>query len=88
MKDIPCPPIIPPAELGDPSSFIIDGQALVVAIGKPNGIFTSGDPSGVFRTTDLQGCASFEHIDIVFYRYNIRNQKMVCEGHQTNLQGH
>ena len=67
--DVPCPHALNPNELGDNPSIIIDGQALVCAIGKPKETGTFGDLFGVFRSTVLNMGASFNQINVIFDRY-------------------
>ena len=63
--DVPCPHTINPnAELGDNPSIIIDGHALVCAIGKQKEAGTFGDLFGVFRSTVLNVWASFNQIHL------------------------
>jgi hypothetical protein len=68
-ETIPCPPEIEATELGDESTLIIDGQALVIAIGKPKEAATFGDLADVFVRAVLQGGASFHRVDVLFDRY-------------------
>lgn len=51
------------------SSLIIDGQALVVAIGKPPGLVTFGDFADTFVQAVLNAGAKFNRVDVVFDRY-------------------
>ena len=51
------------------STVINDGQALVLAIGKPTGLVTIGDFADTFVQAVLNAEASYAHIDIVFDRY-------------------
>ena len=51
------------------ASLIIDGQALVVAIGKPPGLVTFGDFANTFVEAVLKAGANFNRIDVVFDRY-------------------
>ena len=67
--ETPCPPMLAPAELGDNATIIIDGQALVIAIGKPHGLSTFGDLADVFKNTVLQIGHLFDRIDVAFDRY-------------------
>ena len=43
-----------------PSTLIIDGQALVMALGKPKGLNTFGDQSDEFSRTVLSMSARFD----------------------------
>lgn len=66
-EGIECPEGI---ELHDTSScLIIDGQALVVALGKPDGAVTFGDLADTCVNTVLKAGAKYHRIDIVFDRY-------------------
>jgi len=67
--ETPYPPMLAPAELGDNATIIIDGQALVIAIGKPHGLSTFGDLADVFKNTVLQIGHLFDRIDVAFDRY-------------------
>ena len=49
--------------------MIIDGQALVVAIGKPAEATTFGDPADCFIRCILQMGSRCDRIDVVFDRY-------------------
>lgn len=66
-EDIVCPEAI---ELPDsPSCLIIDGQALVVALGKPDHAVTFGDLADTFVKAVLKAGSKYQRIDIVFDRY-------------------
>ena len=56
-------------EIKAPSTLIIDGQALVMALGKPKGLNTFGDLADVFSRTVLSMGATFDRIDVTFDRY-------------------
>ena len=55
--------------LSEPSCLLIDGQALVMALGKPPDIRTFGDYANTFGNTVLKMGRKFQRIDIVFDRY-------------------
>ena len=57
------------------ASLIIDGQALVVAIGKPPGLVTFGDFANTFVEAVLKAGANFNRIDVVFDRLQSIHQK-------------
>ena len=64
----PCPATLVLAELGDYAT-VIDGQALVVALGKPKVISTFEDLSDLFGSTVLHAGAPFDRTDIAFDRH-------------------
>ena len=65
--DIDCPETI---QLHATSSFlIIDGQALVVAHGKPDAAVTFGDLADTYVKTVLKAGSEYHRIDVVFDRY-------------------
>ncbi|MGH0123935.1 UNVERIFIED_CONTAM: hypothetical protein FKN15_015461 [Acipenser sinensis] len=66
---IPCSPGFEATNLVEEVSLIIDGQALVIAIGKPQRATTFGDFADVFVVAVLQGGVLFRRIDVVFDRY-------------------
>ena len=52
------------------SCLLIDGQALVMALGKPQGIKTFGDFANIFTETVFKmGAKYHQRIDVVFDRY-------------------
>ena len=51
------------------SCLLIDGQALVMALGKPPGIKTFGDFANIFTETVFKMGAKYQRIDVVFDRY-------------------
>ena len=53
-----CPPSLTQQKLEIYTTLIIDGQAMVVAIGKPQGASTFHDLYDVFRNSDLKGQVS------------------------------
>ena len=66
-EDVICPSTI---ELHESSScLIVDGQALVVALGKPNIAVTFGDLADIYVRAVLKIGSSYQRIDIVFDRY-------------------
>ena len=66
-EDIDCPETI---QLHATSSFrIIDGQALVVALGKPDAAVTCGDLADTYVKTVLKAGYEYHRIDVVFDRY-------------------
>ena len=66
-EDIACPDAI---ELHHSSScLIIDGQALVVALGKPADAVTFGDLADTYVRAVLKAGSNYQRIDIVFDRY-------------------
>jgi hypothetical protein len=69
IGDTPCPPSLEPADLGQESTLIIDGQAFVMAIGKPPKAKTFGDLADAFVAPVLRSGAAFCRIDVVFDRY-------------------
>ena len=60
---------------GKPSSLFIDGQALVVAIGKPGGAHTFGDLADKFISSGLQGGSQYHRVDVIFDRYRLESIK-------------
>lgn len=69
VADTPCPPTLDTENLPDDATLIIDGQALVIAIGKPQGASNFGDLADAFVASVLQSGASFHRIDVLFDRY-------------------
>ena len=66
-EDIYCPEII---QLHATSSFlIIDGQALVVALGKPDAAVTFGDLADTYVKTVLKAGSEYHRLEIVLNRY-------------------
>ena len=64
--------IVCPAEItivGN-SCLVIDGQALVVALGKPHEALTFGDLADIFVKSILQSSAHFKRVDVTFDRYD------------------
>lgn len=56
-------------ELRETSCIIIDGQALVVTVGKPDSAATFGDLADVYTGAVLKLGAGYQRIDVVFDRY-------------------
>ena len=52
--------------LDEPSFLLIDGEALVVALGKPPDIRTFGDYANIFASTVFKMGANYQRIDVVF----------------------
>ena len=61
-----CPPTIKPEGT---SCLIIDGHALIQAIGKPARAKTFGDLAGIFVRSVVQSGFLFDRIDVLFDRY-------------------
>ena len=55
--------------LDEPSCLLIDGQALVMALGKPPDIITFGDYANIFASTVYTMGANYQRIDVVFDWY-------------------
>ncbi|KAL8561352.1 hypothetical protein ACOMHN_040430 [Nucella lapillus] len=68
-SEVPCPPQLEATDLEKESTLIIDGQALVNAIGKPQTAVTFGDMADVFIEAVLWSRADFQRIDVLFDRY-------------------
>lgn len=64
-----CPTSLPQQNQGVANALIIDGQALVVAIGKPKEASTFQDLAQIFINSVTRAGMSFCRIDIVFDRY-------------------
>lgn len=73
--DIPCPNHLGATDLQDESMLIVDGQALVIAIGKPQEAKTFGDLADIFVEIVLQSGAQFQRIDVLFDRYHTHSIK-------------
>ena len=56
--------------LQGPSCLVIDGQALVMALGKPPETTTFGDYANKFTDTVLKMGAKYQRVDVVFDRYH------------------
>lgn len=66
-EDIVCPEAIEVHNLS--SCLIIDGQALVVALGKPEKAVTFGDLADTYVRAVLKAGSNYQRIDVVFDRY-------------------
>ena len=53
--------------------MLIDGQALVMALGKPPDIRTFGDYTNIFASTVFKMGANYQRMDVVFDRYQDRH---------------
>ena len=63
ITGINCPEAI---DIGDQSStLIIDGQVLVVTVGKPSGAVTLGDLANIFVRSVLQIRLKFDRTEVV-----------------------
>ncbi|MES9880098.1 MAG: hypothetical protein ABW185_04375 [Sedimenticola sp.] len=65
-KNVTCPPDI---EIDQPSCIVIDGQALVVALGKPAGVTNFGELADVFLELVIKTGRPFNRIDVTFDQY-------------------
>ncbi len=70
---IPCPPAITVDAAN--SAIVIDGQAFLVAMGKPKGTNTFGELADIFVNRVCQTGANFSRIDVVFDRYDGKSIK-------------
>lgn len=61
--------------LQGPSCLVIDGQALVMALGKPPDTTTFGDYANKFTDTVLKMGAKYQRVDVVFDRYLVESIK-------------
>ena len=86
---VPCPPIIASGDLGNHATFMIDGQALVVGIGKPPKALTFGDLADAFVKSVLSAGKKYCCVHIFFDRYYAVLIKILVNGVQntTNLCG-
>ena len=57
-------------ELNGSTCLVIHGQALVMSLGKPNGVATFGGFADLFIRTVLHMGESFDRIDVCFDRYD------------------
>ncbi|MES9881148.1 MAG: hypothetical protein ABW185_09730, partial [Sedimenticola sp.] len=80
-ENIDCPEAIELHE--DSSCIIIDGQALVVAIGKPSTATNFGDLADIFVKSVIQTGSSYNRIDIVFDRYREMSIKSSTRARRT-----
>ena len=60
--------------LDEPSCLLIDGQALVMAFGKPPDIITFGDYTKIFASTVFKMGANYQRIAVVFDWYQDRHK--------------
>ena len=67
-REVPCPPSLDEADLGDNATLV--GQALICAIGKPQQAATFGDLADVFIKSLHQAGRGFKRTDVLFDRYN------------------
>jgi len=65
-EGIECPQVISPEE---PACLVIDGQALVVALGKPENAVTFGDFANRYASAVVMAGSNYQLIDVVFDRY-------------------
>ena len=61
--------------LDEPSCVLGDGQALVMALGKPLDIITFGEYANIFASTVFKMGANYHRIDVVFDRYQDESTK-------------
>ncbi|MGH0135199.1 UNVERIFIED_CONTAM: hypothetical protein FKN15_073102 [Acipenser sinensis] len=66
-KGINSPPTI---EIPKGATLIIDGKALVLALGRPNNAKTFGDFADAFAQSVYHSGSGYARIDVVFDRYN------------------
>lgn len=65
---ISCPSSLSTVDMQN-ATIIIDGQAIILAIGKPTGLVTFGDFANTFVQSVLNAGTMFNHIDVVFDHY-------------------
>ena len=65
-KDVICPPEI---TLNGTSCLVIDGQALIVSLGKPSSVTNFGELRDAFVKLISQIGCPFDRIDVTFDRY-------------------
>ena len=65
---ISCPSSLSTVDMQN-ATIIIDGQAIILAIGKPTGLVTFGDFANTFVQSVLNAGTMFNRIDVVFDRY-------------------
>ncbi len=70
---VSCPPAITVDAAN--SAIVIDGQAFLVAMGKPKGTKTFGELTNIFVNRVCQTGAHFSRIDVVFDRYDGKSIK-------------
>jgi len=68
-ESVQCPSSLQDTELGNDATLIIDGMALVNAIGKPKAAVNFGDLADTFVHSILQAGSNFGHTDVIFDRY-------------------
>ena len=81
-KDVTCPPEI---TLAGRSCLVIDGQALVVPLGKTKGVTNFGELANVFVKLLFYSGRSFDRIDVTFDRYK---QTSIKSGTRKKLSKH
>ena len=67
--------------LDEPSCLLVDGQSLVMALGKPPDIRTFGDYANIFASTVFKMGAKYQKIDVVFDMYQC---ELIKAGTMTN----
>lgn len=80
---VECPDHLHDKDLDKEPMLIIDGQALVIAIAKPEGAKTFGDLAGVFVEAVLKSGAKFQRIDVLFNRcqtHSFKSGTRNCRG--------
>ena len=68
--DISCPSDLKATDLRCEPMLVIDGQAVVISIGKPQEAKTFGDLADTFVKSILQSGTEFQRIDVLFNRYH------------------
>lgn len=66
ISAVDCPEHLESPELGDDASLIVDGQALVMALGKPKAATTFGDLADAFVENVFQNGLHFKRFDVLF----------------------
>ena len=74
-KDVMCPTELVITE--STSCLLIDGQGLIVALGKPSGATNFGDVGDAFLKLVCHAGRSFDRIDVIFDRYRECQSKLV-----------
>ena len=72
-----CPPVITPAELGNSATLMIDGQALVVSIRKPQNTLTFGGFADAFVRSVFSAGKDYSCVHILFDRYYATSIKLI-----------
>jgi len=67
--DVPCPDHLKLTDLDTDPTIVIDGQAMIVALGKPKAAKTFGDYADSFIETIIKSGQQFKRIDVIFDRY-------------------